>query len=122
MRDVIQSVGNEIADMYIRTTNQVILLLARNQIKLAFDQAEKEVFDLQQRTREGMAIAKVNGKRVGTQKGDKIITKKSIAAKEIIKNPSKDFGGSLKGVECIKLCSISRKTYYKYKKTTFNGA
>ena len=34
---------------------------------MAFEQAEKEVKDLQQRTREGLQTAKLNGKRVGTE-------------------------------------------------------
>ena len=42
-------------------------------------------------------------------------TKKSIQAKEIIKKYSKDFDGTLKDIDVIKLAGISRNSYYKYK-------
>lgn len=45
-------VGNEISDIYIKATNEVLLLLAIKQINLAFSQSEKKVTDLQQRTRD----------------------------------------------------------------------
>ena len=44
------------------------------------------------------------------------MTKKSLAAKEIIKKYSRDFNGSLPDKECIKLAQVSRNTYYAYKK------
>ena len=39
----IEKIGNVIADIYIEATNEVIQLLADNQIRIAFEQAEKEV-------------------------------------------------------------------------------
>ena len=45
----IGTTGNDIADIYIEATNKVIRLLAEKQIRLAFEQAEKEVEDLHQR-------------------------------------------------------------------------
>ena len=42
--------GNEIADVYITATNTVLMILAKKQIKIAFEQAEKEVTDLHKRT------------------------------------------------------------------------
>ena len=51
--------------------------------------------DLRQRTKEGMITAKLNGKQIGQPAGAKLITKKSIVAKEIIKKHNKSFGGSL---------------------------
>jgi len=38
------------------------MTLAKEKIKIAFDQAEKEVMDLRQRTREGMMTARLDGK------------------------------------------------------------
>lgn len=109
--------GNEIADEYIKATNNVLMILARQQIKLAFDQAQKEVDDLHRRTAEGIQTAKLNGKKVGRQKGAVITTKKSIETKRIIKRHSIDFGGSLTDKEVMKMIgSISRNTFYKYKK------
>ena len=95
---------------------QTLILLAEEQFKMAFAQAEKEVMDLRQRTREGIETARINGKQIGTPKGTKLITKKSIAAKEGIRKYSKDFDGTLKDTEVMKLIGISNNTYYKYKK------
>lgn len=95
---------------------QTLILLAEEQFKMAFAQAEKEVMDLRQRTREGIQTARINGKQIGTPKGTKLTTKKSIIAKEQIQKYSKDFDGTLKDTEVMKLIGISNNTYYKYKK------
>lgn len=113
----INTTGNEIADTYIEATNKVLMILAKQQIKLAFDQAEKEVKDLHKRTSEGMKTAKLKGKRVGRQQGETVTTKKSISAKQIILKHSVDFGGSLTDKETMQMIGkISRNSYYKYKK------
>ena len=112
----IEETGNIIADKYIKTTNEVIELIAEQQIKIAFEQAEKEVMDLRQRTKEGIETARLNGKQIGIEKGTKLVTKKSIEAKEQIIKYSKDFQGTLKDTEVIKLIGIARNSYYKYKR------
>lgn len=112
----IGSTGNDIADIYIEGTNKVIKLLAKKQIIQAFEQSEKEVEDLHQRTREGIETARLNGKQIGQRLGNKLHIKKEAPAKEKIKKYSKDFDGSLSDVECMKLIGISRNTYYKYKR------
>lgn len=104
------------ADLILEGVNNFLMELARQQIKLAFAQAEKEVEDLHQRTREGLVTAKLNGKRVGQPKGATLTTKKSIDAKAVIEKHSRDFGGTLNDVDCMKLIHISRNTYYKYKR------
>ena len=43
-------------------------------------------------------------------------TKKAKAAKETIKQHSRDFGGSLADPECMKLAGCSRNSFYKYKR------
>lgn len=91
IQQTIAATGNEIADIYIETTNKVIKLLAEQKIRKAFEQSEKEVKDLHERTREGIREAKRNGKQVGRAVGAKIITKKSLAAKKLIQEYSKDF-------------------------------
>ena len=108
--------GNKYADCFIEATNKLFKILAEDQVRTAFDQAEKEVEDLHQRTKEGIVTAKLNGKQVGQVKGTKLITKKSIEAKEKIKKYSSDFDGSLADPEVIQLTGISRNSYYKYKK------
>ena len=108
-------------DILLDAVEQFMLALAKEQIQLAFDQSEKEVKDLHQRTREGIKTAKLNGKQIGQPKGAKLTTKKSIAAKQIIKQHAKEFGGSLSDPEVIKLAGISRNSYYKYKRELTEG-
>jgi DNA invertase Pin-like site-specific DNA recombinase len=112
----VELVGNDIADVYIEATNKVLKLLAAKQIELAFDQAEKEVMDIRQRTKEGIETARLNGKQIGNVTGRKMMIKKEAPAKELIKKHCKSFGGTLKDDECIQLAKISRNTYYKYKR------
>jgi len=112
--------GNTAVDVFFRENLQVInnfmMALAEEQIKTAFDQAEKEVIDLHGRISEGMREAKKNGTRIGLPKGATLTTKKSLECMAIIKKHSKDFGGSLEDSDVIKLCGCSRNSYYKYKK------
>lgn len=110
----IELTGNQIADVYIQATNKVLMLLAEQQIHLAFEQSEKEVQDLRDRTREGIVTAKLNGKIVGRKQGSKIQTKKSKECKQKIVKYSKKFNGTLADTDVIKLLSVSRNSYYKY--------
>lgn len=103
-------------DYILEGINRYLLALAEEQIKIAFQQSEKEVKDLQQRTKEGIETARLNGKRIGMQAGTKLTTRKSIKTKDIIKKYSKDFEGSLKDVDVMKLAGVSRNSYYKYKR------
>lgn len=103
-------------DEIFKGLNNYFRKIAERQIRIAFEQAEKEVQDLHQRTREGIETAKLNGKQIGQKPGAKLVIKKEAPAKEIIKKHSKSFNGSLSDTECIKLAGISRNTYYKYKK------
>ena len=79
-------------------------------------QAEKEVVDLSQRTKEGIKTARLNGKQIGQKEGKKLNVKKAVKAKECIMKNSKDFKGTLTDEEVIKLAGVSKNTYYKYKK------
>ena len=97
-----------------------MLNLARRQIQLAFEQSEKEVADLHQRTREGIQTARLHGKQIGQLPGKKLVTKKSVKSKQLIQKYSRDFGGSLGDAECIKLIGIARGSYYKYKRELKN--
>lgn len=111
----INMTGTEV-DFLLEGINKYLLALAEKQIKIAFEQAEKEVKDLQQRTKEGLETARLNGKQIGRVEGTQITTKKSVEAKKQIIKYSKDFEGSLNDTEVLKLVGINRKTYYKYKK------
>lgn len=107
-------------DFILEGINKYLLALAKEQIRLAFEQSQKEVDDLHQRTREGIMTAKLNGKQIGAVAGKKLTTKKSIAAKEVIRKHSKDFGGTLKDPELLKLTGLARNTFYKYKRELRN--
>lgn len=103
-------------DFILEGVNKYLMTLAKEQIRLAFEQSEKEVQDLHQRTKEGIETARLNGKQIGQPQGAKLTTKKSIATKEIIKKHSKDFNGTLSDGDCMKLAGCSRNSFYKYKK------
>ena len=103
-------------DLILQGVNDFLLELAREQIRLAFEQSEKEVEDLHQRTKEGIETARLSGKQIGQVQGAHLVTKKSIEAKEIIKKHSKEFGGSLSDAETMALAKLSRNTFYKYKR------
>lgn len=105
----------EKVDFILEGINRYLMELAREQIRLAFEQAQKEVDDLHQRTREGIETARLNGKQIGQRAGATLETKKSIWAKEQIRKYSRDFGGSLTDAECIRIMGIARGSYYKYK-------
>jgi len=115
MRDKIELQGTD-EDEIFKGLNNYFRRLAEKQIRIAFEQSEKEVQDLKQRTREGIETARLKGKQIGQRPGNKLIVKKEAPAKEVIRTHSKDFGGSLTDPECIKLAGISRNTYYKYKR------
>lgn len=132
----IASVGDEIADTYIEATNKVLMILAKKQIRIAFERSQGEITFHGQRTAEGIrekkkrneqillscdgdiekAIQNPEWRNIGQQKGSKLTTKKSIEAKEVILKRSKDFNGDLSDLEVMKLTGVARGTYYKYKR------
>ena len=108
--------ANDLIQAIAAALNKYILALAKKQIFLAFKTASDEVEYLQKRTAEGIAQAKVKGRRVGTEPGRKLITKKSIEAKKQIREKSKTFGGQISDTDMIKILGIDKNTYYKYKR------
>jgi len=115
LHDRISLTGTD-EDEIFKGLNNYFRKLAEKQIRIAFEQAEKEVRDLRIRTREGMETARLQGKQIGAVKGRQLVTKKSIAAKEVIKKHNVDFGGGLSDAETIRQAGISRNSFYKYKK------
>lgn len=121
-------------DLILEGVNKYLMALAKEQIRLAFEQSEKEVTDLHQRTKEGMETARRNGKQIGQRKGNKLLIKKEEPVKSIIREKSKDFDGHNTDVEVMAILAastikieddrhnirevpakVSRNTYYKYK-------
>ncbi len=115
LQNNIQLTGTNV-DFILEGINKYLLSLAKEQIRLAFEQSEKEVQDLHQRTKEGIETARLNGKQIGQKQGAKLTTKKSIEAKKLIQKHSKDFDGTLSDADCMKLIGLARNTYYKYKR------
>lgn len=115
LKDKIELTGTD-EDEIFKGLNNYFRKLAKKQIRIAFEQSQKEVDDLHQRTREGIETARINGKQIGQKQGAKLTTKKSIEAKEQIKKYSKDFDGTLSDADVMKLTGLSRNTYYKYKR------
>lgn len=113
--DKVQLTGTNV-DEILKGINNYFRTLAADQIRIAFEQSQKEVDDLKQRTKEGLVTARANGKQIGLVMGTKLTTKKSIAAKEKIKKNNKAFGGSLNDKDTITLCGIDKNTFYRYKK------
>ena len=103
-------------DYILEGVNKYLMALAKDQIRLAFEQSEKEVSDLHTRTKEGLETARLNGKQIGQIQGAKLTTKKSITAKEVILKHSKDFNGTLADADVMTLTGLARNTYYKYKR------
>ena len=91
-----KAMGNQLnmtgdaVDLILEGINRYLLELAKSQIRLAFEQAEKEVSDLRQRTKEGIETARLNGKQIGQLPGHTYETKKSKAAKRIIMKHATD--------------------------------
>lgn len=102
-------------DFILKGINQYLMALAKEQITIAFEQAQKEVDDLRQRTAEGIQTARLNGKQIGQRPEAKLNVKKKAPAMEKIKKYSKDFDGTLKDTEVMQLVGLARNTYYKYK-------
>ena len=112
--------GNNATDEFIKgmieVLNKYAIALAKEQIRKAFEQAEKEVQDLHQRTSEGILTAKLNGKRVGQPKGATFETKKSKKVKEQIIKYCMYFACSRSDTDCRKLVNVPKNTYFKYKR------
>lgn len=115
MANQIALTGDKV-DFILEGINKYLMELAKEQIRIAFEQAEKEVADLHQRTKEGIETARLNGRQIGQLPGATYETKKARTAKEVILKHNKAFGGSLTDAETIKQAGISRKSFYKYKR------
>lgn len=130
-------------DCILKGINQYLMLLAKKQIEIAFQTAQKEIDFLHQRTSEGVRKAQIAGKQVGREKGTKVIVKKSEPIKALIKKYSKDFDGNLNDKEVMAIlksktitiiskndagqeiireqsAKLARNTYYKYKEELRN--
>ncbi|MCR5769510.1 MAG: recombinase family protein [Lachnospiraceae bacterium] len=118
LKDKIELQGTD-EDEIFKGLNNYFRKLAERQIRIAFEQSQKEVDDLRQRTKEGIQTARLNGKQIGQEPGRKLNIKKEIPAKKEIVRLSRDFLGNNSDKEVMQLIGISRNTYYKYKKDIY---
>lgn len=99
--------GDEIADIYIEATNKVLMILAKRQIVIAFQQAEKERQDICKRVTDGMAAKKREAAKrgevvtYGAIPGKKLNVKKEAALKALIRKHNRDFDGDLSDSETL---------------------
>lgn len=107
-------------DIILKAVNEYLMELAKEQIIIAFEQAQKEVDDLHERVAEGIREAKKQGKAIGREEGRKYTSKKSVKVKELILKHCKTFGnGNLNDIDTLALINgnikCSRVSYYKFK-------
>lgn len=114
--DTDDSAEGQLVSDIVTALNKFIRAKIKADIYKAFEQAEKEVTDLHERTREGIETARLNGKQIGQREGAKLTTKKSIEMKSKIQKMARDFGGNMTDGEVIETLKLARNTYYKYKK------
>lgn len=124
----IASTGKASADKLVSAIIEAITEFqneeTKEKIRIAFDQAEKEVTDIRQRISEGIRTTKEKNelspenerKQIGLKQGTKLTTKKSVKSKEKIRKMSRDFEGNMLDKEVIEMLGLSRNTYFKYKK------
>ena len=115
MQNNIEMTGTNV-DFILDGINKYLMALAKEQIRIAFEQAQKEVDDLHERTKEGIETARLNGKQIGQLRGAKLNVKKKEPMKKEIRKKSKSFDGTMTDADLIKVLGLARNTYYKYKK------
>ena len=128
--------GEEIADKFIQTTNEVLVILAKRQIKQAFKQAEDEVDHLHKRVAEGMKASGASstwrtttdeegnerrecvkaGKIAKARTGNTYETKRSKEAKVRIRQMAKAFDGIMTDKDVMETLHLARNSYFKYKR------
>lgn len=107
---------NKMIEAILNGIKQAFRIKAKEDIKLAFMQAEKELLDIRERTKQGLREAKAKGKQIGRKEGAQIETKRSIEVREKLLKHSKKFGGSMTDKEFMEAFNVSKTTLVKYKR------
>jgi DNA invertase Pin-like site-specific DNA recombinase len=97
----------------ISVFNELAIDLAKEQVRIAFEQAEKERKDICKRVKDGM---KASGNMGGRKQGFTYTSDKVKAARAQIEKHAKEFGGTLKDTEIMQMTGISRDTLYRLKR------
>lgn len=117
----IQLLGSK-EDILLKAFNEYLLEVAKEQIKIAFQQAENERKLLSQRTKDGIRKARQKAEQqgkefmIGRKGGYTLTTKKEKQLKPKILDLSIDFNGNSTDKEVMEYLGLSRNTYYKYKR------
>lgn len=94
-----------VVDVILEGVNKFFRELAKQQIRIAFEQAEKEVMDIRQRTIDGLQTARIAGRIGGRPSVDPKIQKKMYMMY---------FSCDYTVEEVLKECHIGRTTLYRY--------
>lgn len=118
LKDSVPMTGTAV-DLILAGVNEYLRELARVQIRIAFEQSQKEVDDLRQRTREGIETARGEGKQIGQASGKKLHVKKADEAKTMILELYNVFGGKYDSDHTMhelekRGVKVSRNTFFKY--------
>lgn len=110
--------NNKIMELSKEYINNILDVIAEQQIIIAFEQAEKERNDISERIAEGHRQRKLKGLPDGAQCHKKQTRTSSKQEERITKiiELSKDFEGNQTDKDIIKLLGMAKNTYYKYKK------
>lgn len=128
-------------DPILQGVEEALLQLAEKQVQDAFDQANKELLDIRSRTSQALQKKLAENRnlpddekiRIGTQKGDTFTTKKKRIAFERIREgiergyPDETIMNNIAGdlkkqLPDSKYKTISRNTYYEYKRELLGRA
>lgn len=119
-------------DMVSRTSDSDKNIIAESLFRLIEEQItrilEQSWDELQQRRghmRESYEQARQEAKQEGPEKGKKYESRKSFMVKELIRKYNQNFDGSMNDVQTMEqirndMGTLSRNTYYKYKKELAN--
>lgn len=105
---------NSFVSNILASVNNYMIDLIKKQIYITFEEAEQEAKDLSQRTKEGIEVARIKGSQIGRQEGTRIDTWKRRKAIRKIKKYYIKYGGPVSAADCIKICDITKSTFYRY--------
>ena len=87
-----------------------LVVIAKKQISLAFEQSAKEAADIKQRVKEGLDNS---DKKAGRKRGIEAVNKLDVPTEKILKH-SNLFNGNLNKSELAKMLGVSRPTLNKW--------
>lgn len=104
----------------LKNTEIFMKAKVKGDIERAFEDSEQEVKTLQQRTKQGMAVSKAKGNKLGRPPGKAKESAKAKKIKDFIRKHSKEFEGTLNNKQVLAMIvgqgiNLSKTSYFKYK-------